>query len=37
VEACKAAGLKQIDFMVVSHYDGDHVADVPRWRGSSPS
>jgi beta-lactamase superfamily II metal-dependent hydrolase len=29
VEACKAAGLKQIDYMVVSHYDGDHVADVP--------
>jgi len=29
VEACKAAGVKQIDYMVVSHYDGDHVGGVP--------
>jgi beta-lactamase superfamily II metal-dependent hydrolase len=29
VEACQAAGVKQIDYMVVSHYDGDHVANVP--------
>jgi len=28
-EACKAAGLKKIDYMVVSHYDGDHVGGVP--------
>ena len=29
VEACKAAGVKAIDFMVVAHYDSDHVANVP--------
>jgi beta-lactamase superfamily II metal-dependent hydrolase len=29
VEACKAAGVKKIDYMVVSHYDGDHVGGVP--------
>jgi len=28
-EACKAAGVKKIDYMVVSHYDGDHVGGVP--------
>jgi beta-lactamase superfamily II metal-dependent hydrolase len=29
MEACKAAGVKKIDYMVVSHYDGDHVGGVP--------
>jgi beta-lactamase superfamily II metal-dependent hydrolase len=29
IEACKAAGVTKIDYMVVSHYDGDHVANVP--------
>ena len=29
VEVCKAAGVKKIDYMVVSHYDGDHVGGVP--------
>jgi competence protein ComEC len=29
VEACKALGVKRIDYMVVSHYDGDHVGGVP--------
>ena len=29
VEACKAAGVTKIDYMVVSHYDGDHVGNVP--------
>ncbi len=29
VEACQAAGVKRIDYMVVTHYDGDHVANVP--------
>jgi len=29
VETCKAAGVTKIDYMVVSHYDGDHVANVP--------
>jgi beta-lactamase superfamily II metal-dependent hydrolase len=29
VEACKAAGVKKIDYMVTTHYDGDHVGGVP--------
>jgi beta-lactamase superfamily II metal-dependent hydrolase len=29
VEVCQAAGVKKIDYMVVSHYDGDHVSGVP--------
>ncbi len=29
LEACKAAGVKQIDYLVVTHYDSDHVANVP--------
>jgi beta-lactamase superfamily II metal-dependent hydrolase len=29
IEACKAAGVTKIHYMVVSHYDGDHVANVP--------
>jgi len=29
VEACKTLGIKKIDYMVVSHYDGDHVGGVP--------
>jgi competence protein ComEC len=29
VEACRAAGVKRIDYLVVTHYDGDHVANVP--------
>jgi len=29
VKAAKAAGLKQIDYLVVSHYDLDHMGDVP--------
>ena len=29
MEACKTAGVTKIDYMVVSHYDGDHVANVP--------
>jgi beta-lactamase superfamily II metal-dependent hydrolase len=33
VEACKAAGVKAIDYMVVTHYDGDHVANVPTLMG----
>ena len=36
VEACKAAGVKQIDYMVVSHYDGDHVGGVPALAAKMP-
>lgn len=28
-EGMKAAGLKQIDYLVISHYDIDHMGDVP--------
>ncbi len=29
VAAAKAAGLQQIDYLVISHYDIDHLGDVP--------
>lgn len=29
VQSAKAAGLKQIDYLLISHYDGDHMGDVP--------
>ncbi|MDQ6707034.1 MAG: MBL fold metallo-hydrolase [Acidobacteriota bacterium] len=29
VEVVKAAGVKRIDFLVISHYDIDHIGDVP--------
>lgn len=29
VEVVKAAGLKQIDLLVISHFDIDHIGDVP--------
>ena len=29
VEACKSLGVGKIDYMVVSHYDGDHVGGAP--------
>jgi competence protein ComEC len=29
VEAAQAAGLKQIDYLVISHFDVDHLGDVP--------
>lgn len=29
VTAAKAAGLRQIDYLVISHYDIDHLGDVP--------
>src|SRR4051812_31282869 len=28
-EAVKAAGLKQIDYLVISHCDTDHIGDLP--------
>ena len=36
VEAAKAAGLKQIDYLVISHYDTDHMGDVPRLLSQFP-
>ena len=30
VQTVKAAGLKQIDFLVISHFDLDHMGDVPQ-------
>src|SRR5580765_2999318 len=29
VEAAKAAGLKRIDYLVITHFDTDHIGDVP--------
>src|SRR4051794_31305339 len=29
VEAARAAGLKRIDFLVITHFDTDHIGDVP--------
>src|SRR5271165_1537595 len=29
VAAAQAAGIKQIDYLVISHYDLDHLGDVP--------
>ena len=36
VEVVTAAGVKKIDYMVVSHYDGDHVGGVPGLAGRVP-
>lgn len=36
VEAAKAAGLKQIDYLVVSHYDIDHVGDLAALSAAIP-
>jgi beta-lactamase superfamily II metal-dependent hydrolase len=36
VEACKAAGVQKIDYMVVTHYDGDHVGGVPALAARMP-
>ncbi len=30
VEAVEAAGLKQIDYLAISHFDADHIGDVPQ-------
>ena len=36
VEAAKAAGLKQIDTLLISHYDIDHLGDVPALLAAFP-
>ena len=36
VETVKAAGLKQIDFLVISHLDTDHLGDVPQLASKIP-
>jgi beta-lactamase superfamily II metal-dependent hydrolase len=36
IEAVKAAGLKQIDYLVVTHYDEDHVGNVAQFVAKSP-
>jgi beta-lactamase superfamily II metal-dependent hydrolase len=36
VEAAKTAGLKQIDYLVISHYDIDHMGDVPALLAAFP-
>ena len=36
VEAVQAAGLKRIDFLVISHFDVDHLGDVPRLAAKIP-
>src|SRR5262249_13692468 len=36
VAALKAAGLKQIDYLVISHFDIDHLGDVPALAGRFP-
>jgi competence protein ComEC len=36
VDAVKAAGLKQIDYLLISHYDVDHLGDVPKLAARVP-
>src|SRR5262245_17801487 len=36
VDAVKQAGLSQINYLVVSHYDGDHIGDVPALAARMP-
>jgi len=36
VDACHALGVKKIDYLVVSHYDGDHVGGVPPFVAKVP-
>jgi competence protein ComEC len=36
VEAVQAAGLKRIDFLVISHFDVDHLGDVPQLVAKTP-
>src|SRR5713226_5054098 len=36
VETVKSAGLRQIDHLVISHFDGDHLGDVPQLASKIP-
>lgn len=36
VETVKGAGLKQIDHLLISHFDGDHLGDVPQLASKIP-
>src|SRR4051812_41691392 len=36
VDAVQHAGLKQIDYLVISHFDVDHMGDVPALAGRIP-
>ncbi len=36
IEAAKAAGIKKIDTLVTTHYDLDHVTDVPEFAAKIP-
>ena len=36
LEAAAAAGIKQIDYLVISHFDGDHLGDVPKLAARIP-
>ncbi len=36
VEAAKAAGIKQFDFILATHYDSDHAGNIPRLDAQIP-
>ena len=36
VRACQTAGVKQIDYLVISHFDIDHLGDVPQLASKIP-
>jgi len=36
VAAAKAAGVTRIDYLVVTHYQGDHAGGVPQFAAKMP-
>ena len=36
VEAVKGAGLTKIDYVLISHFDGDHIGDLPQLASKMP-